>query len=243
MKKAITIMAIILCGSATSLLAQNSEEAALIALAKAETMLYLRNDSVKWEALFIQSPKTSRYYTGRNFYVTGIGWKTVSKQIKGYMKVSTPILSPRIDISNYTFNISDNLATMIYDQKSTSSPTNPPHFSKEQRTFVKENGQWKLTTLITIDTATFTTNNLAYMEDDINLLGYTYLEAKKFDEAIEVFKLNVKLHPDSWNPYDSLAEGYAAAGNKKMAIKYYEKSAQLNPKNDNGKQWITKLKK
>jgi hypothetical protein len=34
MKKAITIMAIILCGSATSLLAQNSEEADFIALAK-----------------------------------------------------------------------------------------------------------------------------------------------------------------------------------------------------------------
>jgi len=68
------------------------------------------------------------------------------------------------------------------------------------------------------------------------------LAAKKIKEAIEVFKLNVKLHPDSWNVYDSLGEAYAADGNKKDAIANYEKSIQLNPNSQAGKEVLAKLK-
>ena len=79
-------------------------------------------------------------------------------------------------------------------------------------------------------------------EIDMNTAGYDLLAAKKVNEAIEVFKLNVKLFPDSWNVYDSLGEAYAAAGNTKEAIANYEKSIQLNPKSDSGKEALTKLK-
>jgi len=36
-------------------------------------------------------------------------------------------------------------------------------------------------------------------ESAYNSLGYNYLNQKKFEEAIEIFKLNVKLYPNSWN--------------------------------------------
>ena len=55
-------------------------------------------------------------------------------------------------------------------------------------------------------------------------------------------RVNVKLFPASWNAYDSLGEAYAAAGQKDLAIQNYEKSVQLNPKNDNGKAALAKLK-
>lgn len=42
--------------------------------------------------------------------------------------------------------------------------------------------------------------------------------------------------------YDSLGEAYAAAGRKDLAIQNYEKSLQLNPKNDTGKAALEKLK-
>jgi tetratricopeptide (TPR) repeat protein len=80
------------------------------------------------------------------------------------------------------------------------------------------------------------------VEGDMNDTGYKLLAEKKFNEAIEVFKLNVKLYPNAWNTYDSLGEAYALAGNKKMAIENYEKSLKLNPKNDNGKEFLAKLK-
>jgi tetratricopeptide (TPR) repeat protein len=79
-------------------------------------------------------------------------------------------------------------------------------------------------------------------EMDINTLGYKLMAQKKMNEAIEVFKLNVKLYPESANTYDSLGEVYAAGGNKKLAIENYEKAVKMNPKNENGKAILAKLK-
>jgi tetratricopeptide (TPR) repeat protein len=42
--------------------------------------------------------------------------------------------------------------------------------------------------------------------------------------------------------YDSLGEAYAAAGKKELAIENYEKSLELDPKNENAKDRLKKLK-
>jgi tetratricopeptide (TPR) repeat protein len=76
----------------------------------------------------------------------------------------------------------------------------------------------------------------------MNATGYNLLTSKRVDDAIEVFLLNVKLFPNSWNVYDSLGEAYAAAGKKDLAIKNYERSIEINPKNDNGKKMLESLK-
>jgi tetratricopeptide (TPR) repeat protein len=77
----------------------------------------------------------------------------------------------------------------------------------------------------------------------LNQAAYGYLQGGKIKEAIELFKLNVMAYPDSWNTYDSLAEGYLADGNKELAILYYEKSLELNPENDNAVNQLKNLKK
>jgi tetratricopeptide (TPR) repeat protein len=77
-------------------------------------------------------------------------------------------------------------------------------------------------------------------EAELNSLGYQLLRAKKFDDAIRIFQLNVEAYPQSSNVYDSLGEGYMNAGNQAQAIANYEKSVQMNPKNQNG---VTMLKK
>ena len=74
------------------------------------------------------------------------------------------------------------------------------------------------------------------------MAGYDFLGAKQVNDAIEVFKLNVKLFPNSWNVYDSLGEAYAAAGDTKLAIENYEKSMTLNPKNETGIAALAKLR-
>lgn len=48
----------------------------------------------------------------------------------------------------------------------------------------------------------------------LNTLGYTFLNEKKYEEAIGVFTLNIELHPNEANFFDSLAEGYEASGDK-----------------------------
>jgi len=77
-------------------------------------------------------------------------------------------------------------------------------------------------------------------ENQMNRLGYTLIGMKRVKDAIEVFKLNVEDYPQSSNTYDSLGEGYMIDGNKELAIKNYERSIELDPKNTNG---IASLKK
>ncbi len=79
-------------------------------------------------------------------------------------------------------------------------------------------------------------------EGTLNQLGYHLLQSQHLEDAIEAFKLNVAEYPKSWNPYDSLGEAYMAAGQKDLAVQNYEKSIELNPKNQNGIDMLKKLK-
>lgn len=78
-------------------------------------------------------------------------------------------------------------------------------------------------------------------ENDMNNLGYYYLQQGKVNEAIGVFKLNVSAFPESFNVYDSLGESYLAGGDNENAIINYRKSVELNPNNENGKKILEKL--
>jgi CubicO group peptidase (beta-lactamase class C family) len=80
-------------------------------------------------------------------------------------------------------------------------------------------------------------------ESRLNSLGYYLISLKKMAAALALFKLNVELHPDSWNAYDSLADGYAKNGEKALAIKNYEKSLVLNPKNAAGAKKLEELRR
>jgi uncharacterized membrane protein len=78
-------------------------------------------------------------------------------------------------------------------------------------------------------------------EDELNNLGYEFIRAKKFKEAIRVLQLNVEGYPKSGNVYDSLGEAYMDDGNKPLAIANYQKSLELNPKNRGAVVMLQKL--
>jgi glyoxylase-like metal-dependent hydrolase (beta-lactamase superfamily II) len=79
-------------------------------------------------------------------------------------------------------------------------------------------------------------------EVEMNRLGYQLINQNKLKEAIEIFKMNVEFYPETWNVYDSLGEGYMLLGEKEPAIKYYEKSLEINPDNTNGVAMLERLK-
>jgi TolA-binding protein len=64
-------------------------------------------------------------------------------------------------------------------------------------------------------------------ENDVNTYAYQLLGDKKNTEALEMFRKNVKDHPDSWNVHDSLGEALAATGDKKGATASYQKALSL----------------
>src|SRR5438105_3580659 len=81
-----------------------------------------------------------------------------------------------------------------------------------------------------------------HAEGSLNQLGYTLLYSGHEKEAITVFQENVQEFPKSSNVYDSLGEAYAKVGEKDLAIANYEKSLQLNPKNQNAVERLKKLR-
>jgi tetratricopeptide (TPR) repeat protein len=66
-------------------------------------------------------------------------------------------------------------------------------------------------------------------KDEINQYGYRMLNQKRYTEAVDLFKLNLKNNPDDWNMYDSLGEGYSFSGDKKKAVDYYNKALAKAP--------------
>lgn len=72
-------------------------------------------------------------------------------------------------------------------------------------------------------------------EGVLNDLGYALLREGRHDDAIAVFDYNVRLHPDAWNPHDSLGDAYAAAGRMEEAIEAYRRSLELNPQSPSGR--------
>jgi predicted alpha/beta superfamily hydrolase len=81
-------------------------------------------------------------------------------------------------------------------------------------------------------------------ESIINNIAYSHLQKENSRElAIQYFKFNVENYPDSFNAYDGLGEAYLMINDKNRALENYKKSLRLNPKNENAKQMIDKLKK
>jgi CubicO group peptidase (beta-lactamase class C family) len=81
----------------------------------------------------------------------------------------------------------------------------------------------------------------AISEGTVNQTGYILMGRNKIGDAILTFRKNVELHPASWNVYDSLGEAYMKNGDKDLAVKNYQKSVELNPTNENGREALKKL--
>jgi CubicO group peptidase (beta-lactamase class C family) len=78
-------------------------------------------------------------------------------------------------------------------------------------------------------------------EGQLNGLGYGLLAAGDTDAALAIFRLNVEMFPEAWNPHDSLGEALAVAGQKEEAIRSYARSLELNPGNRNAVERLARL--
>lgn len=79
-------------------------------------------------------------------------------------------------------------------------------------------------------------------ESALNSIGYAFLGEKNIVKAISVFRFNTVEYPMSANTYDSLGEAYFIAKKFTLSMKSFQKSLELNPSNQNAKNFLTKLK-
>lgn len=78
-------------------------------------------------------------------------------------------------------------------------------------------------------------------EHRLNTFGYKLLATERVQDAILVFEVNARTHPNSWNAYDSLGEAYLAARDKERALQAYRHSLDLNPGNENARSVIDRI--
>ncbi|PCH78159.1 MAG: tetratricopeptide repeat protein [Flavobacteriaceae bacterium] len=79
-------------------------------------------------------------------------------------------------------------------------------------------------------------------ENHWNSKGYAQLRRDSIQKAIQYFKINAALHPNSYNVYDSLGEAYLKNGDSALALTNYKMAIQLNPSLRSVKKIIKRLK-
>ena len=220
-----------------------TEQENILKVVRAETESYYAADAKKWASTWLNDTKISQTFISKRAQSTYIGWDSIVPPMLKYLETFKPI--PVVEkYENMNIRVADKLAFVEYDQVETAPKTDAKYkrISHEYRVLVKEDNEWKIAMQITTDPETYmsTPKNI---ERDLNSTGYNLIKAKNINEAIEIFKMNVRLNPKSWNVYDSLAEAYALAGDKKLAIENYEKSLELKPNNKAGMLAFEKLKK
>ncbi len=60
--------------------------------------------------------------------------------------------------------------------------------------------------------------------------------------ALAVFELNARVFPKAFNCWDSLGEAQMTLGQTDEAIQSYQKSLELNPRNDNARTMIERMR-
>lgn len=80
-------------------------------------------------------------------------------------------------------------------------------------------------------------------ESGINQFGYAIMRKGNIEDALAIFKLNTELYSKGYNTFDSYAECFLALGDTINAIKNYQKSLDLNPKNTNATKILSEIKK
>ena len=78
-------------------------------------------------------------------------------------------------------------------------------------------------------------------ENNMNRMGYRFLEQEKLQIARDIFKVNIALYPESFNVYDSYAEACMLMGDNEEAILNYQKSYDLNPENTHALDQIARM--
>ena len=90
--------------------------------------------------------------------------------------------------------------------------------------------------------ATRSTYTFIGLESSLNAIGFNYLSNGDIISAIKILKLNTEEFPQSSNAHDSLGEAYYKNKQLDLALQYYKKSLELDPKNDNAKKMIEEIK-
>jgi tetratricopeptide (TPR) repeat protein len=236
-----TLLIVVFLGGGTPLSAQSSDGEAVKRVVSEETESYYRHDADAWKSKWVQDSTAIRTLVNSGAYSLAVGWdKFGPATLDAIRKDPTP---ERIRFANSNFAVRTDgaLAWAEYDQRIDFANDSLPYVSREQRTLVKRNGEWKILSAGTFDVSTYGTLP-RWTEYRINRTAADLIAAKNHRDAITVLKMNAQLFPQSPRVYYLLGEAYASANDTKLAAENYEKSLAIDPKFEPSRAAMTKLR-
>ena len=239
--KRIIILIMLQVASLPMLFSQINTDIELQNIITRQTKALYDNNFHSWQTFWKQDEKaTLRFvYNFANYEIKG--WDSLSNLVKSTM-AKEPRQKLNVAYKNFTSRINESLAYIDFDMIFHIEGKDTSTTYHSSVVLLKEKNDWKITSLLQIDTDNLQSTDSVNLENSLNALGYNLLAVKHYDRAIKVFKLNVKFFPGSWNVYDSLGEAYLESGNKPYAKENYAISVKLNPKNDHGKKVLDSLR-
>ncbi len=181
-----------------------------------------------------------RMYPGIYSYYEDVSWDSINIHIKTNLKNDMSSLIEDLNWSEWNIRTFKDCAWASYIE--TFRYQEKLYKSREVRFFEKKDGFWKIVYLVSVNTTLYDEKKET-AEIDLNTAGYSLLSQNKIQDAIDIFKKNVKLYPKSSNVYDSLGEAYMKNGDKELSIENYEMSLKLDPDNENAKEMLSTLSK
>ena len=85
--------------------------------------------------------------------------------------------------------------------------------------------------------------DLSIEEESLNSQGYYHLEKGNKKLALDLFRINTILYPNSFNVYDSYGDAQKANDDKKGAIDSYKKALKINPKSEETRKKLEDISK
>ncbi|MGN7204160.1 tetratricopeptide repeat protein [Pedobacter sp. SAFR-022] len=225
--------------------AQDTTDQSIRKLLDMERQAWTMRDSTAFFALLNESPSFTFTNTGSG-YSNHLNVNTFHDALTTAWKQPPTGKPNTYENSDIKSQVVGNRAFTEFTRTTIDSNNKRVRQTLETWTLSNKNGSWKIDRILSVDTSSFNPSKVlsdTEIEDEINMVGYRLLAAKKNEQAIRIFKMNTEFFPKAWNTYDSLGEAYMINGNKKEAIANYEQSMKLNPKNTNGKEFLEKLRK
>lgn len=241
-KKLYVSLVIVLCLSITSVFAGDDKEA-ITEVIKKEQKAYIDKDLEGWSSYWVHEPYASALWIGAMGYDYVKSFDSLKVRVEKWMNEDDQG-GTDIEKEIKAIHISGDMATVFLKEMNVWKFAGEETDIKMKSTYVlqKVDKEWKFVSMTTFNKTSYENNDFT-SEWKINMEGYRLLMRDEVDKALKVFELNTQLYPEAFNTWDSLAEAYMKKGDNESALKYYHKSLELNPKNDNAKKMIEKIEK
>lgn len=181
------------------------------------------------------------YYSDKNLLLKWRGAEKISPMVLGENKFYVKEMNEKIQFlknpADDKFYIclipKEKGKTIEYNYRKLNDDEEIPSVYLKNKQYDKALESYK--SLVKMDTA-----HIYIDEYRLNRLGYQKLRDKEYQHAIEIFKINTALYPESDNVYDSLAEAYYRSGDTISAVENYKKALAIDSGNRRAKRFVEK---